>query len=126
MSLDFLLNYNIPIERAALGRTILNGQQKLRNHISSKGDGFLDPDEDPWQIDDKRTGKCVVGVASYENPKSPEQRMKYSTALAALAGCWDVLFLGKREVSARFRILEGRESVGHGKIAEGMVFQIGH
>lgn len=119
--LELLINYDMPIERAALGRTILNGQQRLRAHIFSKGDSYLDPEDDPWDIDDKRTGKCVIGVASYEQQTSPEQRMKYSTAVAALSGCWDVLYLGRREFSARFMITEGSLSVGHGRVVVGMI-----
>lgn len=65
----------------------------------------------------------MIGVASYERPSRPEQRMKYSTALAALAGCWDVLFLSKREFSVKFRITEGSLSVGHGMVSEGMIFR---
>lgn len=51
-----LIYYDLKIERAALGRTILNGMQRLRTRIKDHGDSYLLDDEDPWQIDDKRTG----------------------------------------------------------------------
>ena len=51
-----LIYYDIKIERAALGRTILNGMQRLQARLQDPGDSYLLPDEDPWQIDDKRTG----------------------------------------------------------------------
>ena len=47
--------------------------------------------------------------------------MKYGTAVAALSGCWDVLYLGRREFSARFMISEGGLSVGHGRAVVGMI-----
>lgn len=56
LSIDFLLNYDLPIDRRALGRTIQNGMQRLRSQIDDHGDGYLLPDDDPWEIDDKRTG----------------------------------------------------------------------
>ena len=62
-----------------------------------------------------------MGVANYDQPKSPQQRMKYSSALAAFQGTWDVIFLEKREVSARFRVLERGIGIGHGKVTTGMV-----
>ena len=56
ISIDMLIYYHIEIDRAALGRTILNGMQRLRNQIKDHGDSYLLDYEDPWQIDDKRTG----------------------------------------------------------------------
>ena len=45
--------------------------------------------------------------------------MKYSTAIAALQGVWDVMYLAKREASARFMVSEGGVNIGHGKVAIG-------
>ena len=64
-------------------------------------------------------GKCYLGVASFDEPKSPQQRMKYSTALAALQGLWDVSYLGKNEFSARFTLQERGMAIGHGKLTTG-------
>lgn len=64
-------------------------------------------------------GKCFLGVASFTGPKSPQQRMKYSTALAALQGLWDVTYLGRREHSAIFTLQERGVGIGHGKLMTG-------
>ena len=56
MSIDMLIYDGIKIDRIALGRTILNGMQRLRTQILTHGDSDLLDDDDPWQIDDKRTG----------------------------------------------------------------------
>ena len=64
-------------------------------------------------------GKCFLGVASFTEPKSPQQRMKYSTALAALQGLWDVMYLGRREHGAIFTLQERGMGIGHGKVKTG-------
>ena len=65
--LTFLLNFDVRIERAALGRTLLNGLQLLRTLVAVKGDEYLEPDDDPWEIDDKLSGKCY-GMSYFALP----------------------------------------------------------
>ena len=63
------------------------------------------------------SGKCYIGVGSYDEPR--QAKMKYSWALAALQGVWDLTYLGKREFSARFTLQYEGIGIGHGKLTTG-------
>ena len=77
IDMQFLINYDLRIERPALGRTILNGLQRLQAHIAAHGDTYLLPDDDPWQVDDKRTGESPFLLCPSLLPFPSSSRVRY-------------------------------------------------
>ncbi|KAL8775951.1 MAG: hypothetical protein Q9213_008429 [Squamulea squamosa] len=84
-----------PIERAAMFRTIFYSQQALRRMLAAEGNRWLDVDDDPYQVDDKRSGKCTIGMRSIKVGGKNGERLTYLGVLDAMQGLWDVLYLGK-------------------------------
>ncbi|KAL8708911.1 MAG: hypothetical protein Q9220_006243 [cf. Caloplaca sp. 1 TL-2023] len=121
ISLIIVITMHTPIERAALGRTILRSQQELRRMLTKERDRWLDVADDPYQVDDKRTGKCIIGMKSVNVGGKDGERLTYQTVLDTFQGLFDVLYLGENEYTSIFQIKNGTVEVGHGKITVGNV-----
>ncbi|KAI4209537.1 MAG: hypothetical protein LQ351_007528 [Letrouitia transgressa] len=115
--LEIIVDEVAPFEAAAMGRTLLRAQQDLRNHLHIRGDGWTQPVDEPFQRDDRGTGKCFIGMHSIEpvEPQGPAH-FKYSTMLASLEGIWQFLFLGRRRYEAIWQTFDHRVKIGYGKI----------
>ncbi|KAI4281398.1 MAG: hypothetical protein L6R38_003732 [Xanthoria sp. 2 TBL-2021] len=121
ISLILIRVHQHPIERAALFRTIFNTQQALRRQLSIEGNRWLDVDDDPYQVDDKRSGKCMIGMKSVHPGGNDRERLTYKDVLDVMQGLWDVLYLGRNGYNTIYQINNGTVLVGHGKIIVGNV-----
>ncbi|KAL9028648.1 MAG: hypothetical protein Q9180_007133 [Flavoplaca navasiana] len=110
-----------PIERPALFRTIFNAQHALRRQLSTEGNRWLDPDDDPYQVDDKRTGKCMIGMKSIRPGSKDGERLTYQGVLDVMQGLWDVLYLGRNGYNTVYQVKNGSVVVANGKIVVGNV-----
>ncbi|KAL8850403.1 MAG: hypothetical protein Q9221_004635 [Calogaya cf. arnoldii] len=121
ISLVLIQQPHRPIERPALFRTIFNAQQALRRQLSKEGNRWLDIDDDPYQVDDKRTGKCMIGMMSVRRGSDTGERLTYRDVLDVMQGLWDVLYLGRNGYNTVFQVKNGTVVVGNGKIIVGNV-----
>ncbi|KAI4107311.1 MAG: hypothetical protein LQ339_002709 [Xanthoria mediterranea] len=121
ISLVLVLVRQSPIERPALFRTIFTSQQTLRHQLSQESNRWLDADDDPYQVDDKRSGKCMIGMKSVHVGGTDGQRLTYRDVLDVMQGLWDVLYLGRNGYNTVYQIKNGSVVVGHGKIIVGNV-----
>ncbi|KAI4094555.1 MAG: hypothetical protein L6R37_007220 [Teloschistes peruensis] len=119
--LRFALHPGSPIDRAALGRTILTAQRSLRQYIQDNGDAYLDDADDPYEVDDRRTGKCMIGMKSTKKYMTGDERLRYGRVLDTFQGLFDVLYLARRCYVGIFQIEDGGEVVGTGKVLVGNV-----
>ncbi|KAL9040009.1 MAG: hypothetical protein Q9180_002185, partial [Flavoplaca navasiana] len=119
ISLLLIVHELHPIERPALFRTIFNAQQALRRQLSKEGDRWLDPDDDPYQVDDKRTGKCMIGMKSIHPGSKDGERLTYKGVLDVMQGLWDVLYLGRNGYNTIYQVKNGSLVVANGKIVVG-------
>ncbi|KAL9586627.1 MAG: hypothetical protein Q9212_000762 [Teloschistes hypoglaucus] len=123
--LRLVLHPGSPIDRASLGRTILTAQRSLRKYILDNGDAYLDDSDDPYEVDDRRTGKCMIGMKSAKKYTMGDERLKYGRVLHALQGLWEVLYLGRKCYAGIFQIEDAGEVVGTGKVLVGNVNAVG-
>ncbi|KAL8893236.1 MAG: hypothetical protein Q9192_005468, partial [Flavoplaca navasiana] len=119
ITLLLIVHEQRPIERPALFRTIFNAQQALRRQLSKEGNRWLDPDDDPYQVDDKRTGKCMIGMKSIHPGSKGGERLTYLGVLDVMQGLWDVLYLGRNGYNTIYQVKNGSVVVGNGKIVVG-------
>ncbi|KAL8627792.1 hypothetical protein Q9189_006510 [Teloschistes chrysophthalmus] len=119
--LRLALSPSNPIDRPALGRTILTAQRSLRRHILDNGDDYLDDSDDPYEVDDRRTGKCMIGMKSAKKHTTGDERLRYGRVLDTFQGLWEVLYLGRRCWVGIFQVEDGGEVVGTGKVLVGNV-----
>ncbi|KAL8953849.1 MAG: hypothetical protein Q9222_000295 [Ikaeria aurantiellina] len=113
ISMVIVLAMHTPIERAAMGRTIFRAQQELRRMLENEGNRWLDVADDPYQVDDRRTGKCMIGMKSVHVGGEDGDRLTYRTVLDTFQGLWDVLYLGRNEYTGIYQIKNGSVEVGH-------------
>ncbi|KAL8991678.1 MAG: hypothetical protein Q9169_007752, partial [Polycauliona sp. 2 TL-2023] len=123
ITLVLVLFRRSPIERPALFRTIFKAQQDLRRQLANpeEGDRWLDMDDDPYQVDDRRSGKCMIGMSSIHPGADDGLRLTYKGVLDVMQGLWDVMYLGRHEYNAIYEIKNRTVVVGHGKIIVGNV-----
>ncbi|KAL8768296.1 MAG: hypothetical protein Q9209_005435 [Squamulea sp. 1 TL-2023] len=121
ISVFFVISTSHPIERAAMGRTILTGQTKLRQRLRDQGNDWLMVEDEPYEIDDKRTGKCMIGMRSIHVGGSDGARLTYRGVFDVLQALWDVLYFTRRSNEAVFKVNNGTIHVGNGKIMVGNV-----
>ncbi|KAL8991089.1 MAG: hypothetical protein Q9169_007951, partial [Polycauliona sp. 2 TL-2023] len=115
ITLVLVLFRRSPIERSALFRTIFKGQQDLRRQLADtkEGNRWLDIDDDPYQLDDRRSGKCMIGMSSIHPGAHDGLRLTYKGVLDVMQGLWDVMYLGRHEYNAIYEIRNGSVVVGH-------------
>ena len=89
--------------------------------LDREGNRWLDVDDDPYQVDDRRTGKCMIGMKSIHVGATNGERLTYQGVLDVMQGLWDVLYLGRNDYSAIYQIKNGTLEVGNGKIEVGNV-----
>ncbi|KAI4220162.1 MAG: hypothetical protein L6R36_007814 [Xanthoria steineri] len=121
ITLILVIVHRSPIERPALFRTIFTSQQTLRRQLSQESNRWLDADDDPYQVDDKRSGKCMIGMKSVHVGGNDGERLTYRDVLDVMQGLWDVLYLGRNGYNTVYQIKNGSVVVGHGKIIVGNV-----
>ncbi|KAL8911778.1 MAG: hypothetical protein Q9171_003111 [Xanthocarpia ochracea] len=121
-SIELVLSTEHPIERLALGRTIFTAQQGLRLHLSKYGNSWLDPEDDPYEVDDRRNGKCMIGMKSVHIGGSDGKRLTYRGVLDVLEALWQVLYIGRRCYEAVYQVNNGTVQVGTGKVVVGNVW----
>ncbi|KAL8793901.1 MAG: hypothetical protein Q9195_003520 [Heterodermia aff. obscurata] len=114
------------IDRAALGRTILAAQGRIRTHITTDGDGDLWAEDDPFETTYHRTGLCFIGIASPSTTPAARSdvKLRYSTVNSVLQGLWYFMYRAGHEFEIIFKVedkarqtrREGEELVGLGKV----------
>ncbi|KAL9607011.1 MAG: hypothetical protein Q9167_008031 [Letrouitia subvulpina] len=115
--LELVVDEAAPFEGVAMGRTLLRAQQDLRAHIHLRGDGWTQAIDEPFQRDDRGTGKCLVGMQSIEPPEPHgPAHYKYSTMLTSLEGIWRFLYLDRRRYEAIWQTIDNGLRIGYGKI----------
>ncbi|KAG7006852.1 hypothetical protein G7Y79_00012g031880 [Physcia stellaris] len=116
------------IDRAALGRTILAAQLRVRTHLKTHGDGDLWEEDDPFETPLHLSGRCFIGIASPSiTPGASDLKLSYSTLGTILQGLWDFMYVGKRECEVVFKVedkarerrREGEELAALGKVLRG-------
>ncbi|KAL8727081.1 MAG: hypothetical protein Q9166_006268 [cf. Caloplaca sp. 2 TL-2023] len=123
ISVYMVIEPSHPIDRAAMGRTILTEQKKLRQRLDTQGDSWLAVQDDPYEIDDKRTGKCMIGMKSVHVGANDGRRLTYHGVLDVMQALLNVLYMKRREYEAVFQISNDTYLVGNGKIIVGNVLQ---
>ncbi|KAL8724011.1 MAG: hypothetical protein Q9181_007030 [Wetmoreana brouardii] len=119
--IDILLDTYVPIERAALGRTILRAQLTLRQHLQQHGNSWLPRDSDPYEVDDKRSGKCMIGMQSAKKSRTGEDRLTYQCVYDVFQGLYDSLYFKRKSYTGIYQIQNGTKTVGTGKVMVGNV-----
>lgn len=110
-----------PIHRSAMGRTILSTKQSLQQRLETSGNNWLDSKDDPYEVDDKRSGLCMIGMKSLPAGGDDRTRLTYQCVFDVLQALWDVLYFKRRSYEAAFEIHNGTNRVGTGKVVVGNV-----
>ncbi|KAL8688621.1 MAG: hypothetical protein Q9218_005513 [Villophora microphyllina] len=119
--LHFVLSLRDPIDRLALGRTILTAQQPLHRLPTHRLNAYLAPEDDPYEVDDRRSGKCMIGMKSAKKGSEGDERLTYKRVLDTFQGVYGALYMGRRCYSGIFQVDDGVEIVGTGKVVVGNV-----
>ncbi|KAL9605980.1 MAG: hypothetical protein Q9179_000825 [Wetmoreana sp. 5 TL-2023] len=119
--LRIILETNMAIERAALGRTILRAQQTLRQHLQQYGNSWLPSELDPYEVDDKRSGKCMIGMQSKKKTGTGEESLTYQGVYDVFQGLYDALYFRRKSYAAIYQIHNGTTTVGTGKLVGGNI-----
>ncbi|KAL8806207.1 MAG: hypothetical protein Q9182_001482 [Xanthomendoza sp. 2 TL-2023] len=112
---DYLIN------RPAMGRTILKEKQTLGKRLETQGNDWLAVNDDPYEIDDRRSGLCMIGMKSVNVGGKDRARLTYLGVNDVLQALWDVLYLDRRNFEAKFAIYNGTLLVGNGHMKVGNV-----
>ena len=115
----FIIDTTRPIERAAMGRTILLEQQMLRKRLEKLGNAWLSIEDDPYHFYDKETGKCMIGMKSYHVGGDDGARLTYKGVFDALQALWYVLYIKNRTYEAIFQVENSTYLVANGKVTVG-------
>ncbi|KAL2043116.1 hypothetical protein N7G274_004176 [Stereocaulon virgatum] len=100
-----------PLDKAAMGETILAAYNFIRFAISHHGDGDLPPQEDPFLMDE-HYGASIRAVSA------PGHKLTWGILKGAIVGLHDALFLAGKYVTASFEIWDGNVAlVGRGRLA---------
>ncbi|KAL8857719.1 MAG: hypothetical protein Q9178_005754 [Gyalolechia marmorata] len=121
ISIELVLSTEHPVDRQALGRTIFTAQQGLRLHLSRYGNSWLALDDDPYEVDDRRSGKCMIEMKSAHIGSTYGKRLTYRGVLDVLGALWEVLYMQRRSYEAIYQIINGTLQVGTGRVAVGKV-----
>lgn len=106
-----------PIDKADLGRTILQTRKQLRDFITAYRayDMLLNRLEDPFESSEEWTG-CFFGVMSY--PMDQDFHLTYGMIADSLQGMWNYMYRGDRLLGAVFEVNDDTWGVvGVGKIS---------
>ena len=119
--LRILLNIREKIDRKAFGRTILLAQKYIRDH--PHGNDWLSPEDDPYEVDDRKTGRCMIGMQSKDRSGRSNDRMTYRGVYDVFQGLYDVMYftqqpeltyVGLMEISNHTRVVGlGRMIIGN-------------
>ncbi|KAI4271520.1 MAG: hypothetical protein L6R38_006852 [Xanthoria sp. 2 TBL-2021] len=121
ITVHFIIDTTHPIERPAMGRTIFTEQKTLRKRLEDQGNAWLSVEDDPYEFDDSKTGKCMIGMKSIHVGGDDGARLTYKGVLDTLQALWDVLYFKHRTYEAAFQVENGTHLVANGKVAVGNV-----
>lgn len=102
-----------------MGRTILLEQQTLRKRLEKSGNAWLSIEDDPYEFDDRKTGKCLIGMKSYHVGGDDGARLTYKGVFDALQALWHVLYIKNRTYEAIFQVENSTYLVANGKVTVG-------
>ncbi|KAL8687380.1 MAG: hypothetical protein Q9224_005170 [Gallowayella concinna] len=108
-----------------MGRTILKEKQTLSARLEAHGNAWLAPPDDPYEIDDRRSGLCMIGMKSVHVGGAGDDgsvaRLTYRGVHDVLQALWDVMYFQRRSYEAKFAISNGSVLVGNGNMKVGNV-----
>ena len=104
-----------PLDRESLGRNILEGQQRIRAVLNSKGDRHLSGEDDPFLIEKPGFNLQIDST----DEQGEGTMLTYQMVMDALIGLFKVLYIDKRYQPCDFLIsVQGLDVVGTGSVTK--------
>ena len=113
VAIEFILYLHHPVERRALGETLLGGKAWLRRRLKDHGDDWLAADDDPYIS--AVAGRCYVRIDGDKAPNG-RSRLTYKTLLRVYEGYWNALYLARNEFEGSMRITVANQLAGYGVV----------
>lgn len=103
----------------AMSSVVLRTMSYAATHIEAKGDGTIEPKEDPFWLDSN--GGVIFGLWSTDD----RRHLSYSELESVARGLWTALFMKKKYNSASVSVFDNVYTSGRTRLGYGVI-RVGH